>query len=272
MKSINILMIISLLLIAGCLNESSNVEWKFFKKIKLDNISPTGIAIQHNFIWLSDVKNNRVVKTDLSGNFIEEYSNIKRPMHISIFNSKIFIPEYLTDKLKVISESKIDSILLKEKPNAPSGVSLNDSLIAIADFYNHRIILQGKNKITIIGKEGHNKGELYYPTDVVLINDKIYVADAYNNRVQVFDLEGKSLQIIGEKDCINVAAGIELTDKYIFVTDFEGNRILIYNLECILIKILINNLDKPIDISFNNKLLLVLNYGNKSISMYNNNL
>ena len=267
MKKQSLLLFIGLLFFVGCKNNSNEVEWKFVKKIELENISPTGIAIQNNFLWLSDVKNNRVIKIDLSGNIVEEYSDIKRPMHISIYKSKIFVPEYLTDNIITITEGKIDSLQLNEKPNAPSGVAVNDSIIAVADFYNHRIILIKKGNIKIIGKEGHKKGEIYYPTDVALLNDKVYVADAYNNRVQVFDYNGNPLKVIGDKDKINVATGIEVTEDNIFITDFEGSRILIYNLKGGLIKILINNFNKPTDITSNKNKIYVSNYGDNSVSV-----
>ncbi|MCZ6701638.1 MAG: hypothetical protein O6940_01215, partial [Ignavibacteria bacterium] len=145
---------------------------------------------------------------------------------------------------------------------------VNDSLIAVVDFYNHRIILQGKDDIILIGKEGHNEGELYYPTDAALVDVKIYVADAYNNRVQVFDYDGNSLQIIGDRDKINVATGIEVTDDNIFVTDFEGNRILIYDLNGKLIYIINEHLNKPTDIDVIGEKLFVSNYGSGSVAIF----
>ena len=246
----------------------NNKQWKFVREIKIDNISPTGLQTDGEYLWISDVKNNRVIKTDLDGNIVKEYPDINRPMHLSIYNSTVYVPEYLTDKLKIINGDEIEEYPLKEKPDAPAGVFVNDSLIAVVDFYNHRIILQDENEVMIIGKEGHKKGELYYPTDVALVNDKIFVADAYNNRVQVFDYNGNLLKVIGEKDKINVATGIEVTDANIFVTDFEGNRILIYDLNGKLIYIINEHLNKPTDIDVIGEKLFVSNYGNGSVAIF----
>jgi len=246
----------------------NNKQWKFVREIKIDNISPTGLQTDGEYFWISDAKNNRVIKTDLDGNIVKEYPDIKRPMHLSIYNSKVYVPEYLTDKIKIINGDEIEEYPLKEKLDAPASVFVNDSLIAVVDFYNHRIILQSKEKVTILGKEGHKKGELYYPTDIAIVYDKIYVADAYNNRVQIFDYEGNSLNIIGNKDKINVATGIEVTDDNIFVTDFEGDRILIYDLEGKLIHIINEHLNKPTEISVSNNKMYVSNYGSGSVAIY----
>ncbi len=243
-------------------------QWEFVREIKVENISPTGLQTDGEYLWISDAKNNRVIKTDLDGSIVKEYPDIKRPMHLSLYNSKIYVPEFLIDKIKIISNDDINEYPLMEKPDAPSGVSVNDTSIAIADFYNHRIILQGKDDIILIGKEGHNEGELYYPTDAALVNNKIYVADAYNNRVQVFDYDGNSLQIIGDRDKINVATGIEVTDDNIFVTDFEGNRILIYDLNGKLIYIINEHLNNPTEISVSKNKMYVSNYGSGSVAIF----
>ncbi|MCH7964252.1 MAG: NHL repeat-containing protein [Bacteroidetes bacterium] len=274
MTKILYLLLISLPILISCKESGeesadlvNNKQWKFVREIKIDNISPTGLQTDGEYLWISDAKNNRVIKTDLDGSIVKEYPDIKRPMHLSIYNSKVYVPEYLTDKIKIINGDEIEEYPLKEKPDAPAGVFVNDSLIAVVDFYNHRIILQNENEVMIIGKEGHKKGELYYPTDVALVNDKIYVADAYNNRVQVFDYNGNVLKVIGAKDKINVATGIEVTDDNIFVTDFEGDRILIYDLYGKLIHIINEHLNKPTEISVSNNTMYVSNYAGSSISV-----
>ncbi|NIR47929.1 6-bladed beta-propeller, partial [candidate division KSB1 bacterium] len=48
--------------------------------------------------------------------------------------------------------------------------------------------------------EGHEFGQLYYPTDVAVHTDSnILVADAYNHRIQKFSRDGKPLSSWGEK-------------------------------------------------------------------------
>jgi len=253
------------LLFTSCNN---NEQWKFNKEIKLNDIQPIGIVYDKGNLYLSDVKNNRLVQVDLDGNIIKEYDSLQRPMHFSINDGKIYVPEYLTDKIKILFAGKTENLALLDTLNAPSGVDVNGSDIAVADFYNHRIILQIKGKSTPIGKEGHGKGELYYPTDVEIFNDKIYVADAYNNRVQVFNKQGESLQIIGDKDSINTATGIAITDKNIFSTDFENNRILIYDHLGKRIQILTEKLNQPTDIFISGNTMYVANYKGQSVVVF----
>ena len=245
-----------------------SMQWKFVKNIDLNNVNPIGIVAQENFLWLSDVDNNRVVKIDLDGNIIESFDGFQRPMHIAIQQDKIYVPEYTSDSLKILDDGKVSIYKLKEKPDAIAGVSIDGNTAAVADFYNNRIILQQDNKVTIIGKEGHKDGELYYPTDVEISNDLIYVADAYNNRVQVFDLNGNYVRMIGWKEGIKVATGVKVTDSQVIVADFDGNRVLIYDLNGKLLQILSDKFNQPTDIEIVNNKMYVVNYKRSSISVF----
>ena len=246
-----------------------NAQWKFVKSIDLNNVNPIGIVAQGDFLWLSDVDNNRIVKIDLNGKIIESFDGFQRPMHIAIQKDKVYVPEYTSDSLKVLEDGKVSIYKLKEKPDAIAGVSIDGNTVAVADFYNNRIILQQDNKVTIIGKEGHKDGELYYPTDVEISNDLIYVADAYNNRVQVFDLNGSYVRMIGWNEGIKVATGVKVTDSQVIVADFDGNRVLVYDLNGKLLQILSDKFNQPTDIETANGKMYVVNYKGKAITVYN---
>ena len=245
-----------------------SAQWKFVKSIDLINVNPIGIVAQENFLWISDVDNNRIVKIDLDGKIIMSFDGFQRPMHIAIQENKIYVPEYTSDSLKILEDGKVSTYKLKEKPDAIAGVSIDGNTAVIADFYNNRIILQQDDKVTIIGKEGHKDGELYYPTDVETSNDLIYVADAYNNRVQVFDLNGNYVRMIGWNEGIKVATGLKVTASQVIVADFEGKRVLVYDLNGKLLQILSDKFNQPTDIEIVNDKMYVVNYKGKTVSVF----
>jgi hypothetical protein len=86
--------------------------------------------------------------------------------------------------------------------------------------------------------------------------DTIVVADFYNHRVQVFDINGKVLNIIGEKDGFNVASAITFIKDGFAVTDQENYRVLIYDFNGKLLQILSDNK------------LNITNFKENSISVY----
>ena len=245
-----------------------NSQWKFVKNIDLNNVNPIGIVAQANFLWLSDVDSNRIVKIDLDGKIIESFDGFQRPMHIAIQEDKIYVPEYISDTVKTIENGIVSTLALKENTDAIAGIAVNGNTFAVADFYNNRIILQQEDKTTIVGKEGLKDGELYYPTDVEISNDLIYVADAYNNRVQVFDFSGKYVRMIGWNQNIKVATGLKITDTQVVIADFEGNRVLIYDLNGKLLQIVSGKFKQPTDIEIVSNTMYVVNYKGSSISVF----
>ena len=247
--------------IAGC----GSSGWKLNREIKLTDITPLGLVADNRGLWVSDVTGNRVVLLDFNGKILTVVDNLERPMHIALHHDTIYVPEYTNDSITAIGQYGVVPIPIAEMLDGPAGIAADDNTLAIADFYNNRILLKKNDRLYRLGKEGHNAGELYYPTDVAFYHGKIYVADAYNNRVQVFDEAGQSLQIIGDGDGIQVATGITVDEQSVFVTDFEGNRILIYDLEGALRYILYDSLNKPTDLVVYQNKLYVANYGGNSI-------
>ena len=76
-------------------------------------------------------------------------------------------------------------VKLPDSLDAPAGVDRYKNEIALADFYHHRVLYFNGNEWITIGKKGNELGELNYPTDIQILKDKIVVADAYNNRIQI---------------------------------------------------------------------------------------
>jgi DNA-binding beta-propeller fold protein YncE len=258
--------LLGVLLFLSCTREK---HWVFEKKITLDDsIRPLGIAKVHKGLWISDPDNNSIFLIDLNGEIQNKFDSIDRPMQISAFGDNIYVPAFASDTVWIFKGNKITFLETNETFDAPAGISVLDEMVAIADFYNHRVLLIKNGETIQIGKEGRTNGLLYYPTDVELTNDKVVVADAYNNRVQVFDLNGNFLKVIGWQEDIKVATGVEIDNNKIFVTDYHGARVLIYNFEGTLLEIFEGHFNKPSDILIDSNKFFVTNYGENSITVY----
>ena len=264
--SINqIFFVAAMFLLSSC---SQTPQWTYERTIKLDDISPLGIVQNANYMWVSDSDNNKLYMLDSSGKVMQTYDEFERPMHFSIEDEKIFVPEYGADKITVIDGTKRTAMPLNTDLDAPAAVHVKGADYLIADFYNHRIVYHSQGQDLTFGKKGKADGEFHYPTDIQFANDLIYVADAYNNRVQVFDKSAQFKQSIGEKDNMNAATGIYVTDQEIVVTDFENNRVLVYSLSGKLLQIIEEQLNKPTDAAIFSDKLYITNYKSNSISVY----
>jgi DNA-binding beta-propeller fold protein YncE len=260
-------LVLIVILFVNC-NEKDK-EWVFDRKIELPEKSrPLALAKIGEEIWFSDPENFRLLKVDLKGTVLDSLVGIKRPMNIDTDNGKLYVPEFLTDTVWVFENGNKMPLSINAKPVAPAALFVKGDTLAVADFYKHSIILQIIGKVSLIGKEGHKNGDLYYPTDVKIVGDKMYVADAYNNRVQVFDLSGNLMQVLGEQDGLKVASAIDLNGNYIAATDQENSRVLVYTIDGSLFQILNININYPTDVLFDGNSLYISNFKDNSISIY----
>ena len=267
-RLVNIVPVVFLLiLISSC--EKTEKKWHFERKIILPKeVRPLALAKDGNAIWFSDPDYFRLYKIDENGKVLDSITGIQRPMNIHFDNGTLFIPEFLTDTIWQYKMGKIDHLKINERPQAPAGVSVYGDAVLVADFYNHRIIVQTPNKSFSIGRLGHKDGELYYPIDVKMKEEKIYVADAYNNRVQVFGFDGEHQKTIGQTEKINVASGIALGEDGFAITDQENSRVLIYSFDGGLEQILTKSINYPTDVLFDETNLYITNFKENSIVIY----
>ncbi|KAI6658681.1 Tripartite motif-containing protein 2 [Oopsacas minuta] len=82
--------------------------------------------------------------------------------------------------------------------------------------------------IRSIGGKGSKKGALYYPLGLALDGDKIYIADANNNRIQIFSTEGKFIHEFSKGQLIS-PYGIALHNEWVFISDWRLHSILKYS-------------------------------------------
>lgn len=269
MKKI-VLVFLTTIAVLSCNNqEKTPKEWVLQQTIETSGVNPIGLAFLDDNLWLSDGDNNRLVQIDENGDTAQTIDSLKRPMHIDVMDGAIYVPEYGTDQIRVVINGEMNFLSLSDSLDAPAGISVYQTEKAIADFYNNRILYtqDGTNWISF-GKEGNAEGEFYYPTDVQITNDKIWVADAYNNRIQAFDKTGKFLLQMGHEQKMNAATGIFVSNTEVFITDFENDRILIFDFEGNLKQELAEGIEKPTDITVHNGVLYTINYRNGKINTY----
>lgn len=248
--------------------QDSGPNWSFEKQIDIKGVAPIGIDVEGNDFWVSDGDNSRLLKIDSTGKILVEETDFERPMHIAIDGGHVYVPSYGTDAIIKYKDGTRTEMSLKDSLDAPAGVDVMGKEIAIADFYNHRILYSDGSSWLKVGKEGNGDLEFHYPTDVQMSGDKIYVADAYNNRIQIIDKSGKHVKNIGKDQKMNAATGILVDNNLIYITDFEHDRVLVFDEEGNLKAELKEGLEKPTDLVIHKNKLHIINYKTQSIAVY----
>lgn len=263
-----LLILLSILVVTSC--ETRPKEWVFKKVIKLNGVNPIGIANANGELWLSDGDHNRLVQIDTNGIVQKTIDSLDRPMHIDASGETLFIPQYGNDEIATYDKKGRFNLQIKDSLDAPASIGVRNKEKAIADFYNNRILYNPGTEEPWIsfGSEGSHKGEFYYPTDVQITEDKIWVADAYNNRIQAFDKKGNFLKMMGQDQKMNAATGLFVSETEVFTTDFENNRVLIFNHEGVLKQELKEGIAKAIDLLIKNNVLHIINYRTGELVLY----
>ena len=277
MKNIYILALLFISTISCKDTQQTELQWVHQKTIALEGVNPIGIAQGNNGIWISDGDHFRVVLVDQDGVIKQVIDSLDRPMHISARDGDLVIPQYGNDEVLRFRESatQIDYntvktiINAKDSLDAPAGVDIQGAEIAIADFYNNQIHYSANSKDWItFGKEGKADGDFYYPTDVQITEGGLWVADAYNNRLQKFDKTGKHLLTVGQDQNMNAATGIFISEQHVFSTDFENDRVLVFDKDGTFKQVLSQDISKPTDMIVIDGVLYVGNYKGKSLSLF----
>lgn len=180
------------------------------------------------------------------GPVLENGDTLRRPMHIAVSNSSLYVPDFNTDRVHVLSHQgaslrTLDASGLKTGFDAPGGVGVDeDGHIYVGDFYNHRV-LRFREDGTLdrqwgtADSTGTAPGRFAYPTDVAPLPDGGFVvADAYNHRIQRFNTADTvawtrptdQTWADSTTGTFNVATAVAAGPTgHIFVADFYNHRI-----------------------------------------------
>ncbi len=88
--------------------------------------------------------------------------------------------------------------------------------------------------VLLWGRSGTAPGEFNQPIGVAVKGNEVFVSDARNNRIQVFDREGKFLRMFGEEgdgyDELSRPVHIYIRKDQLYVAEYINDRIHVYSL------------------------------------------
>ncbi len=163
--------------------------------------SPTGVAVDANGnVLVADTNNGRIEKFSPNGTFVTSIGPFEAPNGIAIDRAgNIYVAE-VGSKHRVQKLGPDGTFIAQWAPGfyGPRRIAIGpDDSIYVLDSGRNRIVKFSPDGQVVAswGSEGSGDGQFKGLSSVAvdLINNKVYVADALNSRIQVFDSNGKFL-------------------------------------------------------------------------------
>ena len=189
---------------------------------------PTGFPYGNLFVSKKDMIRN----TEL--NAAIEQLRIVKDSAMKIMKSNLLksIGEDFDNRLKLMEDSKVeveDLDLISFRcysDNIRKSIDEIDLIELIPEYVGREHPILSKCKT------GSGKGEFHDPRGITYdkIQNKVYVCDSSNHRIQVFDTNGKFLNSFGDDQLLN-PLGICVSKDFVFVTDEAKKCVMKFTLE-----------------------------------------
>ncbi|SDC46978.1 MULTISPECIES: 6-bladed beta-propeller [unclassified Candidatus Frackibacter] len=179
---------------------------------------PFGLSSFNNELYIADPTAQAVYKIDFNehkmkkilykseGSFFsgEGKKYFETPIDVVVDGKKIFVSDSSQQEVLVFSnKGKLIKRLGVKKFKRPTGLGIDrkQNRLYIVDTIESRVYIYDTNTYKLIksfGQRGVKAGRFNYPIDISVKNEKVYVSDSMNFRVQIFDLKGNFISKFGD--------------------------------------------------------------------------
>ena len=165
---------------------------------------PRGLAIYEDNLYVSDRNNHRIQVFDLDLNFVRSIGScgngineFNEPFDVKFDTSgNMYVAEFSNKRVQVI-DSKTGQFVRfigeedANKVGLPTGLHIAKEYIFVSDLTHDCIVVYKTTGefVTTIAYRGSRVGELCSPYCITSNEEKLFVCDSSNNRVQIFDFE-----------------------------------------------------------------------------------
>jgi DNA-binding beta-propeller fold protein YncE len=148
-------------------------------------------------VWVFDEKSSKV-------SFLGT-GRLRTPIGVAVDNTgNVFVSDTGTQRVYTFSrDGKLVMALgQKNELGNPSGlvIDLATNRLYVASVKLHKVMVYDANDgrfLFDIGEQGSGRGQFNFPTHLFIRHGKLYVTDTGNFRVQLFDINGNFLKILG---------------------------------------------------------------------------
>lgn len=155
---------------------------------------PQGVTIDGSSILVADTGNNRVRSFDpTTGQVIWTATGFNQPNDVAVAGGIAYVTDTLGKRVVKLNAATGEFIAAIGQADLhyPTGVVVepNGNVLVTDTSWNRIVELSPTGtRLKVIGSRGSDPGQFNYPTKLDLASGRLYVADQWNDRVQLFDL------------------------------------------------------------------------------------
>ncbi|HEY1118955.1 MAG TPA: SMP-30/gluconolactonase/LRE family protein, partial [Acidimicrobiales bacterium] len=201
-------------------------------------------------VWVVDTRNHRIQRYNPATQAFSVVGvqgtgpgQFQDPMGIAVTANAVYVADTGNDRVQKLALDGTPQASYAIGLDGPEGVEVApDGTVWVADTQNSRLVHLSADLGTDLGdgfgSEGTGNTQFHNPHDLAFGNDKMYVADTYNNRVQVYSMPGpvdpppvpltpaydSQVSDPGGRAPL-YPAGVEIIDGTWYVADSGGSRV-----------------------------------------------
>ena len=166
------------------------------------------------FLYVAEYAADRVSVLDSTGHLVRRIGGtsgkavgaLDAPGGAAARGATVYVTDFYNHRVQAFSPRGVTPIgrpgrLWKRRLHYPTDIATDDSLLYVADAYNSRIQVFRPNGDYVrgwggplgLGLWGPFKGWFRVATGLTVAGGRVYVADFYNNRIQIFTNRGRYL-------------------------------------------------------------------------------
>jgi len=164
--------------------------------------TPYRIAALNNELFVADLENHRIQVFALDGSFLREFGTYNevsgqhsKPFDVNVYDSQIFVVDQTESSILVfdLNGEFIKQFTVNQNvanTSEPYGIFVYDDLIFVSDIGDSsvKIFDLDGNLVKQFGQYGDRYGEFKHPSLAITDGNRIFVSDAENYRIQIFNI------------------------------------------------------------------------------------
>lgn len=169
---------------------------------------PTGLAWdpQTRRLYVVDTLNHRIVVMDENGQRLFDFGHrgsadgeFNYPSHITLAGDRVLVNDTMNFRLQIFDRDGNFLSSFGQHGDGtgdfaqPKGIALDSEghvYVVDALFNRLQIFDQQGRLLLVFGGDGAGPGEFWLPAGIYIADDRIYVADSFNRRIQIFQFLG----------------------------------------------------------------------------------